>query len=95
LNETLVLGLVAADDGEIIILDQFVAVCRYSLLHVFGTSLLDDIGRNSQPNFAIDCPISRLGVVFRVGTLGDNLITEETSRIRSCVCDQRFLQRKL
>jgi hypothetical protein len=37
LNEATVFGLIAIDDGEIIILNQFVAVCGHSFVHVSGT----------------------------------------------------------
>ena len=37
LNEATVFGLIAVDDGEVIILDQFVAMCGHSFVLVFGT----------------------------------------------------------
>ncbi len=43
LNQTPVFGLIAIDDGEIIILYQFITMRGNSLAHVSGTSLLDDL----------------------------------------------------
>jgi hypothetical protein len=47
LNQATVFGLIAADDGEIIILYQLIAMRGNLLAHVSGTSLFDDVGRNS------------------------------------------------
>jgi hypothetical protein len=37
LNEATVFGEVSVDDGEVSILDQFVAMCGHSFVLVFGT----------------------------------------------------------
>ncbi|GHP00647.1 hypothetical protein KSF_106940 [Reticulibacter mediterranei] len=77
MNETPVFGLILSDDGEVIVLHQFVPVCRFSFLHVFGASLFDNIGRNSQSHFAIDSPMPRFGVVLIISALGYDLVARQ------------------
>ncbi len=74
------LRLIPVHDGEIIIVDEFVAVCRFAVSHVGLAMLFDNLGGNSQTNAAVD--LSRpVGIELVVGALIGKLIAEEPRRL--------------
>ena len=50
------LRLIPADDGVVIVVQEFGTVCRFTFAHVSATVLFDDFGGDSQADDAVDCP---------------------------------------
>ena len=74
------LRLVSVHDGEVIIMEEFVAVCRFTFAHVGLAMLLDDFGGNPYSYLAIEFSIP-IGVELVVGLLVYEFIAEELGRL--------------
>ena len=74
------LRLIPADDGVIIIGQQFVAVRRFAVAHVGSAMLVDDFGGNPQPDSTIDLALTTV-VVLIIGLLVHKFVAEKPRRL--------------
>src|SRR5947209_2114225 len=89
LHESPILRLILADDTEVSILQPSRKLNRFASLHVLRAFRLDDLHGNLQPRYAIDATLTTV-VMFVVGVQSDDLVTEETCRLRASVSNQGF-----
>ena len=93
LHEAPVLRLVLGDDAEVRFLSPCSQVDRFPRRMYRGAFLVDDIHGHLQSRCAVDAALTAM-VVLAVGVQGDDLVAEETCRLRSRMRDQRLLLRE-
>jgi hypothetical protein len=88
LNEAGVFGLILRDDREVVVVQQWAALCRPPLVQVERAALPEHVPGHTQPDRAVDRPATPgdLGV----GVLGFDLVAEEARRLAGGVGDQRL-----
>src|SRR5215467_6866720 len=93
LHEAPVFRLILRDDTEVRFLQSGGQVDGFAPLHVPSAFLADDSRGNLQPRCAVDAALTAM-VVLAVGVQGDDLVAEKARRLRTGVCEQRFLLRE-
>src|SRR5262249_47468330 len=94
LHEAPVFRLILRDDTEVRFLQSGGQVDGFAPLHVPSAFLADDSRGNLQPRCAVDAALTAM-VVLAVGVQGDDLVAEKARRLRTGVCEQRFLLREV
>ena len=84
------LRLIPVHDGEILVVDEYVTVRRFAVLHVGLAVLFDDFGGNPQPAAAVDFSPS-CAVELVIGLLVHEFVAEEPCRLAGGVGYESFL----